>query len=259
MMRARRLVWVLALAGSVGACGGAQPPVPRAATATPDPGGLRFVKPPIVTRYRDGDTVTITARLNRELRHNLGHPGEYADTPAFLDVPGAEHDYLVGMDRDPVRPTCYREGMWLDASAPPLIDGHPVEVALVLSPTVRITTTATVRELDGDERSDPARELECPSRSPGVPRTRRCQSETHALGEYSISVTSARGTSCRRALAVLRGVSRNATVRGDCYEDLCVRGAVHHGYRCRAALAGEAYWDIVCRRGKAEIRGNTAE
>lgn len=254
----KRLVGVLALAGVVAACD-AQPPVKRAAPATPDPSGLQFVKPPVVIRQRGGDSVTVMVRLNRELRHNLGHPGEYADTPALLDVPGANHDYLVGMDRDPVRPTCYREGMWLDESAPPLIDGQPIEVALVLSPTVRIMTTATVRELDRDERSDPARALECPSRSPGLPRTRRCDSETGALGEYDISVMSARGTSCRRALAVLRGVSRHATAGGDCYEDLCVRGAVHHGYRCHAALAGEAYWDIVCTRGEAEVRGNSAD
>ncbi|MDA0181966.1 hypothetical protein OJ997_16805 [Solirubrobacter phytolaccae] len=239
----------------VGACGAESRPRPAAApTATPDPSGLRFVKPPLVTFHAGDDSVSITARLNRGLRHNLGHPGEVADTPVVLDVPTAEHDYLVGMDRDPVRPTCYRETVGVDT---PLVDGQPIEVSLVLDEQRRVTTTATLRELADGESIRPERELGCPNREPGLPSVHRCDDD--APGLYSIWMVSARGTSCRRAAAVMRAAERDAPSGGDCYEDLCLRGQEYRGYRCRAALSGEAYWDIVCSRGEAEVRGNAAD
>jgi len=246
---------VLTLAGC-----GAEPRARAAQTPapTPLPSGLQFVVPPIVTFRDDGTSVAIAVRLNRPLRHDLGHPAQYKGQDAYLDVPGAgEHDFLVGMQRDTVFPTCYSESVSLADATPPVVDGQAIEVSLVLSETERVTGATTVRKLADGVEPRPALALGCPHRAPGQPAVRRCHGE--APGGYSISVMSARGTTCRRGLQIMRRVAPEATTAGDCYEDLCLRGNVHLHYRCTAALAGEAFWDIACRRGKAEIRGYTAD
>src|SRR5690242_16874723 len=116
---------VLALAG----CGAEPRPVATTPTSTPTPAGaVRFVVPPLVTFREDGASLAITALLDRPLRHDLGHPAEHVGHPAYLDVPGAGHDFLVGMERNPTRPTCYTESVSLDPESPLLVDGRPVEV-----------------------------------------------------------------------------------------------------------------------------------
>jgi hypothetical protein len=49
-------------------------------------------------------------------------------------------------------------------------------------------------------------------------------------------------------------------VSGRCYRDLRAhRHQRNRGFGCSIALAGEAFWDVVCRHGKQEVRGFTAE
>lgn len=254
-MRGTRVASVLALSVTIGACGSVESAAPAAATATPDPAGLRFVKPPVVVYAPEWGSVAVWVRLNRPLRSAVGPPGELDDTPASLEVAGALHD-VPGLLATPRRPTCYSENLHLPEKAGPLQPGQQVEVALVLSEQHRVTGTATVQVGDG-ARPRPVRELGCPSQLPGAPRTRRCDG-TVGTGYVTIGVLSATGTSCRRARDVLTSVSRWASSR--CFEDLCVaRHRRNRGYRCEVGRTGEADWDIVCRRGRAQVRGYTSE
>ncbi|WP_147448053.1 hypothetical protein [Solirubrobacter pauli] len=255
-MRGIRVASVLALSVTIGACGSVESAAPAAATATPDPAGLRFVKPPVVVYAPEWGSVDVWVRLNRPLRSAVGHPGELDDTPASLEVAGGLHD-VPGLLATFRRPTCYSESLYLPEKAEPLQAGQPVEVALVLSEQHRVTGTATVQIAGDGAQPRPVRELGCPSQRPGAPPTRRCDG---VVGSHSVSIglVSATGTSCRRAREVLTSVSRWASSR--CFEDLCVaRHRRNRGYRCEVGRTGEADWDISCRRGRAEVRGYTSE
>lgn len=242
------------LAGVLGACG-AEPAAPVAATATPDPAALRFVKPPVVVYSPKWGSLDVFVRLNRPLRDSLGHPGEYDGITASLQVAGGMHDIpgMLGIAR---RPTCYAEGLYLPEDATPLQAGQQVEVALVLSEQHRVTGTASVQLFDA--RSSPVRQLGCPSRAPGALPERRCDGVV--TGRYmTIGVASTAGTSCRRAREVLRSVGQWAN-SGRCFEELCVAShRQNRGYRCDVERSGEADWDIVCTRGRAQVRGYTSE
>ena len=184
------------------------------------------------------------------MKHNIGESGEYAGHDASFQVEGWGYD-VPGMNHDALRPTCYDEDLYQLEGTPAPVDGQPVEVSLRLDGQHRLTATVPVKVRD--QASHIADELGCPASR----RSRRCDGD--AEGNYLISITSAtKGISCRRGLQVLQSVARWAS--GRCYRDLCAR---HHrrnrGFGCSIALAGEAFWEIVCRRGKQEVRGFTAE
>jgi hypothetical protein len=211
---------------------------------------LQLVQPPLVVYHPDSRSMDAWVRLNRPLKHNIGHPGEYAGKRAALEVTGTNDDFVVGLERHQLRPTCYGEDLFLDRGQPELVDGQPLDVTLRLDGNHRLTATATVNVLEGS--ADPERDLGCPASR----RSQPCRGDAH--GEYQISLVSAAGISCRRARDVMRSVARWAS--GRCYRDLCAHR--HHrnrGFGCSIALAGEAFWDVVCRRGKQEVRGYTAE
>ena len=240
------------------ACGAEPAPTIPAAPAAPrQADALRLVKPPLVTYSPEWGSLDVWVRLNRPMRHNLGHPGESADFGASLEAAGGEHD-IPGLYRNHLRPTCYGEDLYVPRENAPLADGQTIEVTLVLGKDERLTAPATVRVLPKGESSDPVRELRCPSYQPGTPRARRCPGNVDGR-HLTIGSVSAAGTSCRTARAVLRSVGRWADSRR-CYDDLCApKHRVNRGYRCEAALSGEAAWDILCRRGRAEVRGFTAD
>jgi hypothetical protein len=211
---------------------------------------LRLVQPPLVV-YRPGARdLDAWVRLNRPLKHNIGHPGEYAGHHASLELAGTNDDFEFGLERRSLHPTCYGETLFLDREQPELVDGQPLAVTLRLDGAHSVTATATVEVREG--ATDPQAELGCPVSR----RSQPCRGDAH--GEYQISLVSAAGISCAKALDVMRSVARWAS--GRCYRDLCARR--HHrnrGFGCSIALAGEAFWDVVCRRGKHQARGYTAE
>ncbi len=216
---------------------------------------LQFERPPLVLAKPDGDSLEITVRLNRPLRLNVGHPQEHRGYPASLEAAGGRHD-IPGLWRDAVRPTCYSEDLYVGRTFAP---GEPVEVTLMLSKTQRLTATVPVTIIDRSESSSGRKRLGCPSRAPGQPRTRRCHGRAAAKAFGVIGVASATGTSCRTATAVMRSVGKWAS-SSRCYRDLCVRrNRMNRGYRCDAALSGEAAWEIVCRRGKRVVTGHASE
>ena len=219
-------------------------------TAHADEHPLRLVQPPLVAYHPSSRSMDVWVRLNRPLKHNIGHPGEYAAHRASLEVIGTNDDFTVGLERRYLLPTCYGEVRFLNRDQPDLTDGQPLEVTLRLDDAHRLTATATVKVREGD--ADPQAELRCPASR----RSQRCRGDAH--GEYLISLVSAAGISCARARDVTRSVARWAS--GRCYRDLCAhRHRRNRGFGCSIALAGEAFWDVVCRRGKQEVRGFTAE
>jgi len=223
------------------ACGDVEPPRVARAQGPPPP---QFVNPPLVFTSH-GSGVQVWFRLDRPLRDNEGALGEYRRFEATIAIPGTVED-IPGLYRDDLYPTCYSQ--YLDGDIPP---GQDVNVALVLSRTVRLT--ATVRaQLSGSPNLDQEvlALLGCPANS----ATRRCDGSIGA-----ISVRSATNSSCRRARAVMRSVSRWAN-SGRCYEKLCVTGhRMNRGFRCDVELVGEAAWQITCVRGKRIVRGYTAD
>jgi hypothetical protein len=240
-MRVQGIAALLALAAGIGACGAEPAPRPAAATVTPTataaPSGLRFVKPPRV--YVEGDYAEIWVRLNRPLTGS-----------ASLEVPGAQHD-LPGLQGAELRPTCFYEGVYVP---PGLKDGAPIEVTLAAGKTERLVGTGTVAARN--PRSKPERDLACPTKERGKPRARRCHEQVEAPKAVGISVRSAAGTSCSKAAGVMRSVGRWADAQ-QCEEDLCAAAhRINRGFRCEVEWAGEADWDIICRRGRAEVRGS---
>jgi hypothetical protein len=211
---------------------------------------LRLVQPPLVVYHPSARNIDVWVRLNRPLKHNIGHPGEYAGHRASLEVAGTNDDFEFGLERHHPRPTCYGETLALDQGQPELVDGQPLGVTLRLDSAHRLTATATVKARES--MADPQAELSCPASR----RSRPCTGDAH--GDYQISLVSAAGVTCARAREVMGSVARWAS--GRCYRDLCAHR--HHrnrGFGCSIALAGEAFWDVVCRRGKQEVRGYTAE
>jgi hypothetical protein len=219
-------------------------------TAEAHEASLRLVRPPSVVYQPGSRSMDVWVRLNRPLKHNIGHPSEYVGHRASLEVVGTNDDFEFGLERRHLRPTCYGETLHVNQGQAELVDGQPLAVTLRLDRGHRLTATAIVDVREG--LGGPATELECPASR----RAQPCRGD--AQGEYLISLVSAAGVSCARALEVMRSVARWAS--GRCYRDLCARRHHHNrGFGCSIALAGEAFWDIVCRRGKQEVRGLTAE
>jgi hypothetical protein len=211
---------------------------------------LRLVQPPLVVYHPSSRSMDVWVRLNRPLRHNIGHAGDYAGHRASLKVAGTNDDFMFGLERQHLRPTCYGEDLVLNEGQPELVDGQPLEVTLRLDATHGLTGTATVTVQES--LPDPQAALSCPASR----RSQRCSGDAH--GEYQISLISTAGVSCARGRDVMRSVARWAS--GLCYRDLCAHR--HHrnrGFGCSIALAGEAFWNVVCRRGKQEVFGYTAE
>jgi hypothetical protein len=237
--------WTVALAfcGALAACGGAKaPPAPRTT--------LRFAEPPLVFAIRGGG-VSVWVRTNRPLRDNEGALHEYRGTEAALEIPGTRPD-IPGMSRDIEHPTCY--GQYLDGD---LANGERVRVALALSPgrqvtaTVRAQRAAPTAHLDAEA----LRRLHCPTDGGA---TRRCGGKVSARYVGVIGLDSATNAPCRTARAVMRSAGRWADDR--CFHTLCVRGhRDNRGFRCSVDLVGEADWQITCVRGRAIVRGQTAE
>jgi hypothetical protein len=211
---------------------------------------LRLVQPPLVVYHPDSRSMDTWMRLNRPLKHNIGHPGEYAGHRASLTVTGTNDDFEFGLERNHFYPTCYGETLHLNPGQPALVDGQSREVTLRLDGEHSLTAAATVKVRESS--TDPQAELGCPLSR----RSHACRGD--AQGEYQISLVAAAGISCAKALDVMRSVARWAS--GRCYRDLCAHR--HHrnrGFGCSIALAGEAYWDIFCRRGKQEARAYAAD
>ena len=211
---------------------------------------LRLLQPPLVVYHSGSRNMDAWVRLNRPLKHNIGHPGEYAGHRASLEVAGTNDDFEFGLERRYLRPTCYGETLFLGREQPELVDGQPLNVTHRLDGAHSLTATARVKVREGI--TDPQAELGCPVSR----RSQPCRGDAH--GEYQISLLSAAEISCAKALNVMRSVARWASSR--CYRDLCARRhRRNRGFGCSIALAGEAVWDVVCRRGKQEVRGYTAE
>lgn len=237
-----RLAGLLAVVAFVAACGSEPTVTPAAAvTVTPAaaPAGLRFVKPPRV--YVEGDYAEIWVRLNRPLRGS-----------ASLEVPGAQHD-LPGLQGAELRPTCFYEGVYVPHR---LEDGASIEVTLAVGERERLVATGAV--VAPGSGSTAVRDLGCPTKERGKPRARRCDEQVAGRNLLGISVRSAAGTSCRKAAEVMRSVGRWADP-SRCEEDLCAADhRLNRGFRCEVEWAGEADWDITCRRARAEVRGFTS-
>ncbi|MDA0160833.1 hypothetical protein OM076_11205 [Solirubrobacter ginsenosidimutans] len=247
-----RVLAACAIAVTFAACAAEVPPKAPPRTAAPLAGSLRFVTPPLVLYDAEQQTLDVWVRLNRPLKHNVGYSAEFANYGASLEAAGGRHD-IPGMQYWPLRPTCYSEDLWLAESSPQLTDGQPIEVSLELSDTQRVTGTGTVRV-----SADPAPHVEAQLGCPRARHTRECHSRVD--GEHlTIGVETAAHTSCKVAREVMERVGRWAD-SGACYEHLCASAhRSNRGFRCEAALNGEASWDIVCRKGRAEVRGSTAE
>jgi hypothetical protein len=252
MLIVRRVACAV-LVASVVACGSA---TGREVAVRPtSAAGLQFVGAPVAILHSNG-YVEVWVRLSRQLRHTVGTPGDYAGHEASIEVQDTSVDW-PGLFGYAFWPTCYSQDLRASESFARLPAGTPVQVSLVLDKTHRVTGTAALQLYD--ERRTPRGEaqLGCPSKAPGKPRPRRC-SDKIIVPRLALSAVSAAGTTCRRARDVLIEVGRHAS--GRCYRDLCVhKHPINLGYRCTAGLSGEATWDVVCRRGHAEIRGFSAE
>lgn len=247
-----RLLAACTVAITFAACAAQAPPKASPQPAAQAVGSLRFVKPPLVLYNAEQQTLVVWVRLNRSLRHNVGHPAEFANYGASLEAAGGEHD-IPGMEYSPLRPTCYSEWLWLGESPPQLTDGQQIEVSLKLSDTQNLTATGTVKVSD-DPTPHVEEQLDCPR----ARHTRECHSRVDGK-HLTIGLATATYTSCRVAREVMERVGRWAD-SGACYEHLCASGhRLNRGFRCVAALNGEASWDIVCRKGRAEVRAYTAE
>jgi hypothetical protein len=247
-----RLLAACAVAMTFAGCAAQAPPNASPQPAAQAVGSLRFVKPPLVLYNAKQQTLAVWVRLNRPLRHNVGHSGELANYRASLEAAGGEHD-IPGMQYSPLRPTCYSEWLWLGASPPQLSDRQPIDVSLKLSRTQSLTGTGTVKVSD-DPTPHAEEQLGCPR----ARHTRACHGRVD--GQYlTIGLAIAAYTSCPVARQVMQSVGRWAN-SGACYEHLCASGhRLNRGFRCAAALNGEASWDIVCRKRRAEVRAYTAE
>lgn len=237
---------VFVACGVLAACGNAEQPRVARAQAPP----LQFVKPPLVVSSRWGG-VHVWVRLNRPLRDNEGSLGEHPGLPADIEIAGTSRD-IPGLYRDDRHPTCYGQVLFGE-----IADGEQVGVALVLSPSERVTTTVPAQAMkpagNGDVRA--LRRLRCPTDR----ATRRCRGTVKARGVAGIIARSATNASCRTVRAVMRSVGRWADSRR-CYETLCVRShPINRGFRCSVDLVGEAAWQITCVRGRSIVRGYTAE
>jgi hypothetical protein len=192
--------------------------------------------------------VDVWVRLNRPLRDNEGSLSEHPGVPAEIQIAETTPD-IPGLYRDDLHPTCFGQVLFGD-----IADGEQVSVALVLSPSERITATVRAQSGGGAD-ARPVRRLGCP-----VDRaTRRCRGEVWGRHFLGISVQSATNASCRTARTVMRSVGRWADSRR-CYKTLCVRAhRINRGFRCSVDLTGEAAWQITCVRGRRIVRGYTAE
>jgi hypothetical protein len=216
---------------------------------------LQFAKPPLVITTATGGTLEVTVELNRPLRFNVGHPEEHRGYRASIEAAGGGHD-IPGVWRDAVRPTCYSEGLFVERT---FAAGEPVEVTLVLSETEKLTATVPVTVVEPKDIFRGRALLGCPSRAPGEARVKRCRGSAPSRAFGVIGAESAQGTSCATARRVMTSVGRWAS-SSRCFRDLCVRKhRMNAGYRCEAALSGEAAWEIVCRRGKQVVTGSAAE
>jgi hypothetical protein len=226
-----------------------------AATPTTTPTTtVRFVAPPIVFYGTKYGSVQIHVRLNRPLHHTVGEPHDYADEPSSLSIPGTYQDGPPGLEVDALRPTCYDQLVFQSEGEPALKAGDPVPVTLDLGHGRRVTATATVQIPDDDHDANPTKALGCPR----APDTHVCHGEVYPEHFDEISVTLATGTSCATARAVMQSVARWVSDR--CWEHLCLsKHRMNRGFRCDAALSGEAAWDIVCTHGKAVVRGFAAD
>jgi len=72
---------------------------------------LRIVGPPLITYDTTYGNLDVWLRLNRPLKHNIGHPSEYTGGRASIEVAGFSWD-VVGLERRHLRPTCYGEGLF---------------------------------------------------------------------------------------------------------------------------------------------------
>jgi len=216
------------------------------------PSGLRFVEPPVVVS-QDG-SIDVWVRLNRPLKHNTGHPWERDDHYASLEAAHGRHD-IPGMVGDAGFPTCYSEDLYTDRK---LQDGQALEVSLQLSDTQRVSGLGIVHVWEpGGKMPRAEKLLGCPRQLKGEPTRHRCHGR--AGGQMDIAVVSASGTSCAVAQRVMESAGR-WTDSQHCFEHLCVSAhRMNRGFRCNVAQSGEAAWDIVCRKGRAEVRGFTAE
>ncbi len=216
---------------------------------------VQFAKPPLVLTTATGNTLVVTVELNRPLRFNVGHPEEYRGEGASLEAADGQHD-IPGLWRDAVRPTCYSEDLYVERT---FVAGEPVEVSLLLSETEKLTATVPVTVVESKDIFRGRALLGCPSRALGEARVKRCRGRAPARAFGVIGTDSAQGTSCATALRVMTSVGRWAS-SSRCFCDLCVRKhRMNAGYRCEAALSGEAAWEIVCRRGKKLVTGSAAE
>src|SRR3954447_20483504 len=90
------------------ACAAAEPsPRPHRASAAAT--SVQFVKPPVAIFNPRANRLVVWVRLDRPLRHNVGHSAEHAGHAAFIEVAGAWDDDIVGLEHDVFRPTCYGE------------------------------------------------------------------------------------------------------------------------------------------------------
>jgi hypothetical protein len=248
-----RWVACAALVACVVACGAASDR--QAAVRLPSAAALQFVGAPVTILHSDG-YVEVWVRLSRQLRHTVGTPGDYAGHEGHIEVADTSED-VPGLLGYAFWPTCYRQDLRTGESFAQLPAGAPVEVSLVLDKTHRVTGTAALQLYDEESPPRGEAQLGCPAKAPGKPRPRRCDDKI-IVPRLALSAVSAAGTTCRRAREVLIEVGRHTS--GRCYRDLCVhKHPINLNYRCAAGLSGEATWDVVCRRGRAEIRGFSAD
>jgi hypothetical protein len=250
MVRWAACVVLVVFVVACGSASGRREVVRPTSTAT-----LHFVGAPVAILGSNG-YVKVWVRLNRQLHHTVGVPGDYAGRAGRIEVQDTSQDW-PGLLGYAFLPTCYSQDLSASDSFAQLPAGSPVEVSLVLDKTHRVTGTAALQLADDQRPQSSEAQLGCPAKAPGKPRPRRC-SDKIIVPRLALSAVSAAGTTCRRAREVLVEVGRHAS--GRCYRDLCVhKHPVNLGYHCAAGLSGEATWDVVCRRRHAEIRGFSAE
>lgn len=226
-----------------------------AAAAPVDP-PLRFAAPPDV-RFAPatggGAWFVASARFTRSL------PVRSATIRASLVVAGTSTD-VPGIQRIPGPRPCYGQETYWDERRPVPRDGDVVTVRLDVSGRRQpLTAQAPARQVSFEELHGDAglrERLGCPP----APEERRCNGFVRARFMSGISVhAAAGGATCATARRVMRAVGRWAH-SGRCFLDLCVRRhRMNAGFRCSVIKDGEADWAITCRRGRAVVRGSTAE
>jgi hypothetical protein len=92
--------------------------------------------------------------------------------------------------------------------------------------------------------------------------TRRCHAPPDGFlfaqrGGVSITVVSARGTSCANAKRIFLKVA-GWVDSGKCYRTLCdFRHRMNDGYFCAVRIIGDSAYRIRCHRDGREVVGNT--